>query len=58
MRDLAPAQLRRRLAGDLDSIVLKTIAQEPERRYATAQQLAEDVRRHLAGLPILAGTRS
>ncbi len=57
-RDLEPAQLRRRLEGDLDRIVLKTIAQEPERRYATAQQLAEDVRRHLAGLPILAGSRS
>jgi len=46
--------LRRRLAGDLDNIVLKAMHKEPQRRYASAEQLAADVRRHLDGLPVLA----
>ncbi|MEM7355282.1 MAG: serine/threonine-protein kinase, partial [Acidobacteriota bacterium] len=46
-----PGNLRRRLAGDLDNIVAMTLRKEPERRYASAQQLSEDLRRHLAGLP-------
>ncbi|HEY8550676.1 MAG TPA: protein kinase [Vicinamibacterales bacterium] len=47
-------RLRRRLAGDLDTIVLKALSKEPSRRYASAEQFAEDVRRHLAGLPVMA----
>lgn len=47
-------QLRRRLSGDLDNIVLKALRKEPERRYASAQELSEDIRRHLAGLPVSA----
>ena len=47
-------KLRRRLRGDLDSIVLKALRKEPERRYASAEQLAEDIRRHLQGLPVTA----
>ncbi len=47
-------RLARRLAGDLDTIVLKALAREPERRYPTAAALAEDLRRHLEGLPITA----
>ncbi len=47
-------RLRRRLAGDLDNIVMKAISKEPPRRYASVDQLAEDIRRHLAGLPVLA----
>jgi len=46
--------LRRRLKGDLDVIVLKALRREPERRYASVEQLAEDVRRHLDGRPVLA----
>ena len=42
------------LEGDLDNIVMKAISKEPERRYASVDQFAEDVRRHLAGLPVLA----
>jgi non-specific serine/threonine protein kinase/serine/threonine-protein kinase len=49
-----PQRLRRRLAGDLDNIVMKAISKEPQRRYASVDQFAEDVRRHLAGLPVLA----
>ena len=45
---------RRRLAGDLDAIVLKSLAKEPERRYASAEQLASDLDRYRQGLPIVA----
>ncbi len=44
--------LRRRLRGDLDRIVLKALQKEPERRYASAEALAGDVRRHLEGRPV------
>jgi len=47
-------RLRRQLAGDLDNIVLKALSKEPQRRYASVDQFSEDVRRHLAGLPVLA----
>ena len=39
----------RALRGDLDAIVLKALRKEPERRYATASDLADDLRRHLEG---------
>src|SRR6185312_9073547 len=48
------ASRRRALRGDLDRIVLKAIAKEPARRYASAEALAADVRRHLEGRPVLA----
>ncbi len=48
-----PGKLRR-LAGDVDAVVLKALRKEPRRRYATADQLADDIRRHLAGHPVLA----
>ena len=47
--------LRRQLSGDLDWIVLKAMEKEPERRYASASELAEDLRRHLRNEPVLAG---
>jgi eukaryotic-like serine/threonine-protein kinase len=47
-------RLRRQLAGDLDNIVLKALSKEAQRRYASVDQFSEDVRRHLAGLPVLA----
>ena len=53
-RSTSPARLRRRLRGDLDNIVMKALRKEKERRYASAEQLAEDVRRYLEGLPIKA----
>lgn len=49
-----PQAMRRLLRGDLDNIVLKAIAEEPERRYASASALAEDIERHLSHLPVLA----
>jgi len=47
-------QLVRRLRGDLDTIVLRAIRREPERRYPSAEALARDVERHLEGLPVRA----
>jgi serine/threonine-protein kinase len=48
------ARLRRRLRGDLDRIVLMALRKEPARRYASAEGLAEDIERHLQGLPVTA----
>ncbi len=45
---------RRRLAGDLDNIVAKALAKEVSARYATVAELAQDLRRHLDGLPVRA----
>jgi serine/threonine protein kinase len=53
-RQLGPERLRRTLRGDLDNIVLKALQKDPARRYATAQDLSEDIRRHLARLPVSA----
>jgi serine/threonine-protein kinase len=47
-------RLARRLRGDLDTIVLKALSKECSRRYTSAEALAEDVHRHLAGHPVLA----
>ena len=46
--------LRRRarsVAGDLDNIVLKTLAKRPEQRYPSVEALALDLQRYLAGKP-------
>lgn len=53
-REGTPARLQRRLAGDLDNIVLKALRKEPERRYASVEQFADDIRRHLEGRPVAA----
>ncbi|MFM8173039.1 MAG: protein kinase domain-containing protein, partial [Pirellulaceae bacterium] len=42
------------LRGDLDAIVAKAMQREPERRYQTVQQLAEDLRNYLANAPVSA----
>jgi serine/threonine protein kinase/tetratricopeptide (TPR) repeat protein len=53
-RDGNTAVPRRRLAGDLDNIVLMALRKEPERRYPTAEQFREDVVRHLKAMPVIA----
>jgi serine/threonine-protein kinase len=53
-RATVPAQLGRRLAGDLDAIVMRALAREPERRYASVEALLDDLRRHRRGLPVRA----
>ena len=44
----------RLLAGDLDTIILMALRKEPERRYASAEKLSEDLQRHFDGRPVLA----
>ena len=46
--------IRRSLQGDLDTIVMKSLAKEPSRRYNSADAFADDLRRYLARTPILA----
>ncbi len=53
-RGVSPSRLAKQLAGDLDTVVLKALAKSPGSRYATALALAEDLERHLDGLPVLA----
>ncbi|HWZ82511.1 MAG TPA: serine/threonine-protein kinase [Terriglobales bacterium] len=53
-REGTPAKLQRRLAGDLDNIVLMALRKEPNRRYPSAEQFSEDIRRHLEALPVTA----
>jgi eukaryotic-like serine/threonine-protein kinase len=45
---------RQNLHGDVDNIVLTAIRYEPERRYASVEKFADDLRRHLKGLPVSA----
>ena len=52
--DDSPNRLRRRLEGDLDTIVLRALAKDPQRRYGSVVQLSDDLRRHLSGMPIRA----
>jgi len=47
-------RLARRLGGDLDTIVMTALRKEPERRYPSVDAFAEDLRRHLRQLPIMA----
>jgi tRNA A-37 threonylcarbamoyl transferase component Bud32 len=47
-----PAQLRNRLTGDLDTILLTALRNEPERRYKDAGELGADIDRYLTGRPI------
>jgi serine/threonine protein kinase/formylglycine-generating enzyme required for sulfatase activity len=50
--------LRGSLRGDLDWIILRCLEKQPQRRYDTAEQLADEVLRHLENRPVLAGPPS
>jgi non-specific serine/threonine protein kinase/serine/threonine-protein kinase len=50
----APGRLSPVLRGDVETILLKALEKSPERRYQSAAELASDVRRHLADMPIIA----
>ncbi len=47
-------RFKRQLRGDLDNVVLKALAEEPNRRYASASAFADDLERYLAGRPVAA----
>ncbi len=49
-----PTRPRHELRGDLETIVRKALEEDPARRYPSVEQLAEDLRRHLDGRPVLA----
>ncbi len=49
----APA-LKKRLAGDLDAVLLKALTRDPGQRYSSVEQFAEDIRAHLADRPVSA----
>jgi serine/threonine-protein kinase len=53
-RGLRLEALRRRLAGDLDNVVLMALRKEPARRYASVEQLASDLEHSRQNLPVLA----
>jgi eukaryotic-like serine/threonine-protein kinase len=53
-----PSLIVRNIHSDLDNIVLMAMRKEPGRRYASADQLAADVERHLDGEPIVARQNS
>ncbi len=53
-RSTTPERLRRRLSGDLDTIVLKALRRDPERRYTSVEAFRDDIGRHLEGLPVRA----
>ncbi len=54
VREGSPVRLRHRLEGDLDNILLKALQKAPSRRYSSADQFSEDVRKHLEGMPVSA----
>jgi serine/threonine protein kinase len=47
-------KLRKGLTGDLDNIILMALRKEPQRRYSSVEQFAQDIRRHLKNLPVIA----
>lgn len=53
-RATQPQRLRKQLNGDLDNICLMALRKEPERRYSSVAQFAEDLQRYLSGQPVLA----
>ncbi len=48
------ASLRRRLAGDLDTITLRAMKADAAERYPTVSAMQDDLARHLSGHPVLA----
>jgi len=56
-RITTPAQLARRLAGDLDAIVLRAMGREPTARYSSVDQITQDLEHHRRRYPIAARER-
>lgn len=47
-------KIRKKLRGDLDTILLMALRKEPERRYASVAQFSQDIRDYLDGMPVAA----
>jgi serine/threonine protein kinase len=54
VREGNPQRLRKRLKGDLDSILLTALRKEPSRRYSSVESFSDDLRRHLESRPVSA----
>jgi serine/threonine-protein kinase len=54
MSEVAPAEVRKALKGDLDAIVSKALRKLPRERYGTAAALADDLKRYLHSEPVAA----
>jgi serine/threonine protein kinase/tetratricopeptide (TPR) repeat protein len=57
-REAQPGRLRGLIRGDLDWMVMKCLEKDRTRRYATADELAADIQRHLTGQPVSAAPPS
>jgi serine/threonine protein kinase len=53
-RSIARKRLKKKLSGDLDTIILKALRKEPQKRYLSVEQFSEDIRRYLGGRPVTA----
>jgi Tol biopolymer transport system component len=53
-RSTTPERLHKLLKGDLDTIIAKALMKDPRERYASVEELADDLRRYLASEPIRA----
>ena len=49
-----PSSIRKGLPRDVDAMLLKALEKHPDKRYGSARELAADMRRFLAGEPVLA----
>jgi serine/threonine protein kinase/tetratricopeptide (TPR) repeat protein len=52
-RRATPAVLSRNLRGDLDTLLTTALRKDPRGRYASVEALSEDIRRHLASIPLV-----
>ena len=53
-KDRSGGNWAKNLKGDIDNVVLMALRKEPERRYKSVEELADDIERHLKGLPVSA----